>query len=896
VRSLEPGFSLSVNGQTVVDSFCNMMSDRISTVFAYAARIVLAVTLVAAPWPFGSYPLNWQPWLFGGVLAALACWWISAISRPGTHSEGQTILVDAFLPPLLFLMLAAVQLVPLPSEGAIPEHAVLKEIGTLASMSPPVRETIPTSFYPAATRLEAARVLLAICAAFLGIQLYSDANRRLWLYIPIAINAAALAGFGIWQKLNWTHLNEMLFGKVPLRFGGQPFASFVNRNNAAGYLNMGLCAAAGWGLLAAAPRINKAFRRVTDQSERERPATERLSIFPMRMILAVAAAVLAAAGIIASASRGGVLGLIAAFLVALGLLMKSRRSRIVLVGAFVVLPLIAGVAVWFGFDDLILSRMLAIHSDVDAKESRLTHWQDTWGAVQDHPWLGGGLGAYRYINRPYQNHATSGWYLNADNQFFEWLVEMGLVGIVMVAAFLLMGMMDVRRLVRSRSPWEQRDAALMGGMLIASQGLQALTDFGIIVPANLLTAATLAGVLFGTAARALPFDIVGGPQTPLVFRGRSGALVGLVFAVGGAMAWWEVHLAAAAFTAHNSLPFLDQMDSLPQAERQTAIDREMVAAAQRPDDAELQRALGELLIYQYRSEAVGILAAEPQFQSKSPLSIWQSTALRRLLAALYELDKAGRTVERDVMLVKADPDKSLPRALDHFERASITCRMQPDVEERIAILQIILNQDYAAARSAIGRQAIASPGDPFRLLWLGNLALIAGDDEMCALCLQQSLRLRPLLLNDVLVSVDAANRNPLWILKMLPADVALRIDAAEQLLGTKVAEEIATNVEEMLEATDPGGESHPGWRGRLMQLKQKPHLALELFLRAIKEEPGDWQWYERAAQIEIDQKDFAAASNHLRHGLAVAPKQSSIQKKLSDLKKRAELGVMPQGQ
>src|SRR4051812_34005986 len=178
-----------------------------SSLFSWLARLVLIATLIAAPWPFGSYPLDWQPPVFAGILVSLVLWWLSVVTRPGADSEGRTILVDGLLPPVLLVVAAAMQLIPFANVPDVPPHAVLAAPARAEISASVVADPMPISVARPMTRLSAAHLLLAICAAFLGIQLFGDARRRMWLYVPLAINAAILAAFGMWQNAHWDEWN-----------------------------------------------------------------------------------------------------------------------------------------------------------------------------------------------------------------------------------------------------------------------------------------------------------------------------------------------------------------------------------------------------------------------------------------------------------------------------------------------------------------------------------------------------------------------------------------------------------------------------------------------------------------------------------------------------------------
>lgn len=872
------------------------MKGTVSTFFAALARVIFALTLVAAPWPFGSYPLDWQPLVFGGMLVSLAAWWLSVLTRPNAHPEGHTVLVDALLPPLLFVLLAAVQLVPMSQKEIVPGHAALRNLVEPLSEADMPASPVPTSVYPAATRLESARILLALCTAFLAIQLYSDARRRLWLYVPIALNAAALAAFGIWQKVNWEDWNQMIYGSVPLRFGGLPFGPFVNRNNAAGYLNLGICAAAGWALLSTAPRIGGGLRRVTEDrlAGATRAAGQSRSPFAGFGLIACLCIVASAAGVVASLSRGGALGMLAAGIAAAWILIQSQRSRLAVVGALVIIPAVIGASMYLGYAKELRTRLESLTSGEVMQESRLTHWRETWGAVEDFPWLGGGLGAYRYIHRPYQTHEIPGTYANADNQFFEWLVETGLVGMSLIVAFLAMVAMDVRRLATSRGPWEQRDAALMGAMLLGSQVVQSFTDFGIIVPSNLLTAAALGGVVIGTRARSVPFESIANTQGPLVFRTAPALLIGLVFLVGGGLAWWEVQLAANAFAARNRLSSLDEQDFLSDSDLDYAIAATTTAAEKRPDDAELQQTIGDLWLYRNRRNAAKFLAEISTGRLPEARELWTAAPVERWVFTFRQIDEQGREADRAELLKRINSDRSLEHGLDHYRQAVASCRWQPRSSEREAVISLILEREPQLARVPLYREALVSPADPPTLLAVAALSDLADSSELGTACLRRSLELDPGMLGEAITISSVAERNIDWWNEALPEDGLLWLSAAERVAGTPVADKVVTKSEQLLERQGLLPTS-PGDQGRIALLKGNDEQALQLFNEALVQNPADPRWPVRIATLLADKGEVAAAIKVLEEAETRIAGDSAIRGKLIDLRKRNERAAKSSG-
>ena len=204
---------------------------------ALIGRIVLLAALLAAPWPFGS--VTPEPlWLLCATVAALLLWRLveTLLGQPDQPFHVPT----AVAAPVGLLLIAAFQLLPR-EESLVPqmEHAVFAEMADAFADDDPGSGSVS----PATTREQASLLFFAIAAFFLGAQWFSSAPSQLWLWRVLAVNGSVLGFFGIVQKVTW---NGMLFWSVPLRLGETPFASFVNRNNAAGYLNLCLAAGLGW--------------------------------------------------------------------------------------------------------------------------------------------------------------------------------------------------------------------------------------------------------------------------------------------------------------------------------------------------------------------------------------------------------------------------------------------------------------------------------------------------------------------------------------------------------------------------------------------------------------------------------------------------------------------------
>jgi hypothetical protein len=168
---------------------------------------------------------------------------------------------------------------------------------------------------------------LAVATFLLGAIVLADRMAFAVVGVVVALNGAALAFFGLVQQLTW---NGQLFWSIPLTRGGAPFASYVNRNNAAGFLNMCLACAVGltvWGLVhnsyAAWRRgIVRPDSEATDSSNHCQGLILRVAAVTLsgdapaaagppelrHRALGLTAAGCIAAGVFSSLSRGGMVG------------------------------------------------------------------------------------------------------------------------------------------------------------------------------------------------------------------------------------------------------------------------------------------------------------------------------------------------------------------------------------------------------------------------------------------------------------------------------------------------------------------------------------------------------------------------------------------------------------
>ena len=465
------------------------------------------------------------PWLLGGAIPkARLVLQVGSIAAAVLTMLARLVSRRSFaVPPLgswLLLGMAAIGIVQLqpwmPSAISLMNHAVHPEFrehlphSLSASAHSPVTTRIPAdsrSAAPAMTRLHIAQwiavaVLLCVVADSL-----SRPDQLMWMLGLMCANASLLTILSLQQLFNTGSrgLSEPWIISKTL-----PFGSFVNPNNASGWLLVHMAIAIGmvvvvWGKNPSTG-WSRSFHRPSwkDQlSEAAAIMRHRIASLNNIQIVSVLTVVLLLTGVAATLSRAGIVAGVCCLVVCAASRLQWRKSLLLLVPFSILLISVSIFLTAFELDTLVLAELRTLNDPVSESTSRLLHWSDSLRSLRDFPLLGSGQGAYAWSTLPYQRRGGSHWFMNADNQYVEILVESGLLGFVLFAGFgMLLTVLSVQLILR-KSPsysdhglWSHRIAVGMACMaMVASQGIVAFFDFGIGLSSTLAAIAVFAGVL-----------------------------------------------------------------------------------------------------------------------------------------------------------------------------------------------------------------------------------------------------------------------------------------------------------------------------------------------------------------------------------------------------------------
>jgi O-antigen ligase/tetratricopeptide (TPR) repeat protein len=590
----------------------------------------------------------------------------------------------------------------------------------------------PLSLYPHGTRQQALQ-LLAVLAVFTlaRAQVPAGPGLRRLAWAALA-NGALLALFALAQAL--AAPPGTIYGT---RHQGAAFGPFYNRNHFPFYMNM--CIGLGLGLLlgrvggARRARGRKAHgegRPASQGDPRPRPLLQNTAALWISFALG-----LMITSVVFSLSRGGLLSLVFAAVVCLGV--KCWQSpRSLRLGA-VLLPVLLALALgaWLGFDR-VKARLATLTGDEMLRGDRAVLIPRCLPMIRAFPVLGTGYGAFPYVERLYRTDASdAGWvFLHAHNDYLEALAEGGVVrlGLSLVALGLVLGC--AVRACRRHAGQPAGGLALGGLFAIAAVAAHSAVDFGLHIPAVALLATLVAALLCGLGDPARETAAPGAtwPEDEAAnyyclrlwgvapVAGAAGLiLVALVLAGEG----WR---AAAADRLQLAAARLQDSNDIPAIERQIGY---LEGAAQLvPSDARLQYQLGqahagvyEILTRRLKSRegtatGVGAILGLAPGASCAGVACDHWTATVPWLVATRAREARARQVEKEL----ADPHRAA--ALRHYLLARDACPVMPKPHLGIAW--------YAAGLEAAGLEK----ADPRRAYLERAKSLSPGEPEIWFRC------------------------------------------------------------------------------------------------------------------------------------------------------------------
>jgi putative inorganic carbon (HCO3(-)) transporter len=435
---------------------------------------------------FGGAHIWTQSTLILAVLALiLAGLWIWLLKKAKSSAHHILVIFDSIsLIGILFLIWVAFQQIPLPPkylQTLSPHTNAIWESTVTLGAEPP----FPISLYPYMTLnsfLFVLTILLFYLLALYGIKRRKQVHEIIFglLVLGTLISLYALLQLAAGQEyILWWEKAVSL--KVAT-------GTFIDRNHLAGFLSMLICLGIGY-IWAVGGEGGHHFRGRRSWSIRIEEWAKSIGVRRTILLLAVA---LMMATLLATASRGGALSLLAGIIFMVGLILarfiKKRNAFILILMLSVACMYVSYVAI-----ERVMERFQ--HFKPDFLE-RIAITRDTYEMGKDFPHTGTGLGTFEFVFPMYQKTNIDTLLDYAHNDWMQLFAETGWVGVLIIGGgfIWLMG--------SSVAIWRRRHDPFsvgigLGGMgAVVSIAIHSLTEFNLHMPANDLVLALILALLY----------------------------------------------------------------------------------------------------------------------------------------------------------------------------------------------------------------------------------------------------------------------------------------------------------------------------------------------------------------------------------------------------------------
>jgi O-antigen ligase len=449
-----------------------------------AVEWLLVALLAFMPLAFGAV----EPWSEFVATAAALGLAVLLVVRRFARRDVPAEWTWAYVPVVLYLLLAATQLLALPSSlvRAVSPETVAAKARLLADLpnAAGALQRISLSFYPAATRHDLRVVLIAVTIFAAVVEVYRRPEQVRRLLAAVAGIGGVVIALGLAQRLGGA---GAIYWSVPTPSGTADAGPFVNHNHYAQFLNLSIGAALGM-LVVKVRELNlrHEWSRGDVAAALREPEARAVWFYAAVVVAGVVAVFL-------SMSRGGMIGmLVAAVFATVGL---GRRQHLRHTGwALVLLMLVAFVGVLYLGFDAVYDRLAAIHRQEDATGGRWQIVQDVVGVWRQYPVAGTGLGTHAFVFPQYDRTGAPLLAEYVENEYVQALEETGALGLALVLAFVAMVWFHFARAARAHRPRVAVAAFGLGYALLAVM-VQSVTDFGQHIPAVAGLSAVTCGLI-----------------------------------------------------------------------------------------------------------------------------------------------------------------------------------------------------------------------------------------------------------------------------------------------------------------------------------------------------------------------------------------------------------------
>ena len=849
------------------------VSSKLS-VLDFVSLCLLSAVTVVTPWFFGGVLDQTQVFIWPVIILAFLIWWIQLAWQGISRVLFASLMIPVFIAPLWVMM----QLVPLPSSITnlvMPRHTEIRQDYDKSkaniTASKEFEAASTTTLCPPQTKRTLRNMFLCISCFFLATQIFRTRNMTLWFAAINMINGAALACFGILQAVSW---NGKLFWTVELTGGGSPFASFVSRNNAGGFLL--LCLACGLCICFWVYSRRDSNTRVRESTFDELSNPLEKLWFLTRWFFAeltglklavVLLTVLIGIGVVASASRGTFVALAIATIVS-GIAVTFAGAKRKAIPVLVLLLVVSFVGViWGGFDKKIAKRFESVDSVAEIQsDNRISLWLDTIPMVQDFWITGSGVGTFRYLHRSYLSKNSKFVFVHAENQYIEALIEAGIIGLLLVIGSIALALLAARKIIKDKGSSRSLGVGVMGIFAVTATAVHNFFDFGLYAPANAILFASIVGTICASAS------IIGSPRRSI--RGESKkkkskkpsmhvraaqrtiviclAIFLIFFGTISAVGTYKSSLIERAMyaTRFRNDPTTFEIEELDRGIQQL----EKAARGIASEEATLR--LARLYELRYRKQVMNDIVhqSDEELGLVRMRKIWQTTSIENLQSQINEIGSRPKMLEK----FRRQPviaDNIEPAFKNYFRTVSY-CPVMHKPYLKLTMLGV-LYLDKVTQDHLLQTAVKLAPNDSHQMYFCGIHAAAFGKMEIAKACWRKCMEQNP---EDVekIIALCKPKMTPQEIsFEMLSDDPELILRIAQSLYSgddeTERFRQFVAHAEQALDKNPHRIDSNTAQflRGKLSLMKGDTQDALNTLKALVKKRPTQYEWrFEYAKALD----------------------------------------------
>ena len=313
---------------------------------------------------------------------------------------------------------------------------------------------------------------------FLALQLGRDRNRAEKMFWAVSLAATLYAVYGLLMHLGGF---DLVLWEDRSSVARNVTGTFINRNNFATYVGLGLLCAAGLYLSG----FFKALRSRRFGRDRMHHLLQQAFI---RGAPLLACMLILLTALFLTNSRAGVISTLAALVVLILFLGVFLRLSSAVYRLAAVILLAAGLGVFLMSGEGWLDRLTA--TDLE-REARLLRYEQTWQAIESAPWTGYGTGSFEQTFPLFADHRT----INTDKVHNDWLETMFDLGLpAALIWFAVLGVLGLRCVTGFFRRERDHLYPAVGVSACVLIGLHSLVDFSLQIPAVAVTFAVILGV------------------------------------------------------------------------------------------------------------------------------------------------------------------------------------------------------------------------------------------------------------------------------------------------------------------------------------------------------------------------------------------------------------------